>query len=91
MGRDVYRIVQEGLTNARKHAPAEPVRIRVTCTGGDVEVDVVNRCAAVSLGVPGSSSGLIGLAERTTLAGGTLTHGATADGEFELRARLPWP
>ncbi len=91
VGRDVYRIVQEGLTNARKHAPGEPVRVRVTRTGADVEVDVINRCAAASLDVPGASSGLLGLVERTTLAGGTLTHGTTADGEFELKARLPWP
>ncbi len=89
-GRDVYRIVQEGLTNARKHAPGETVLVNVTHAGGDVEVDMVNRCATASLGVPGSSSGLIGLIERTTLAGGTLTHGSTADGGFELRARLPW-
>jgi signal transduction histidine kinase len=89
-GRDVYRIVQEGLTNARKHAPGETVRVSVTRTGGELEVDVVNRCAAASLGVPGSGSGLIGLLERTTLAGGSLDHGGNADGEFELRARLPW-
>jgi signal transduction histidine kinase len=89
-GRDVYRIVQEGLTNARKHAPGETVRVSVVRTGGEIEVDVVNRCATASLGVPGSGSGLIGLLERTSIAGGSLTHGGTADGEFELRARLPW-
>jgi signal transduction histidine kinase len=89
-GRDVYRIVQEGLTNARKHAPGEPVRVSVTRTPTQVEVGLVNRRAAASLGVPGTSSGLVGLAERTALAGGTLSHGTTADGGFELRARLPW-
>ncbi|MFI5960134.1 sensor histidine kinase [Cryptosporangium sp. NPDC051539] len=91
VGRDVYRIVQEGLTNARKHAPGETVRVSVNRTGQQLAVDVVNRCATASLGVPGSGNGLIGLTERTTLAGGSLTHGGTAVGEFELRARLPWP
>ena len=90
VGRDVYRIVQEGLTNARKHAPGQAVRVSVARAGDGIEVGVVNRCAVASLGVPGSSSGLIGLVERTTLAGGRLTHGATADGEFVLRAWLPW-
>jgi signal transduction histidine kinase len=41
--------------------------------------------------LPGSGTGLIGLVERVGLAGGTLDHGWTADGEFRLRARLPWP
>jgi len=90
VGRDVYRVVQEGLTNARKHAPGQAVRVSVARAGDGIEVGVVNRCAVASLGVPGSSSGLIGLVERTTLAGGRLTHGATADGEFVLRAWLPW-
>jgi signal transduction histidine kinase len=89
-GRDVYRIVQEGLTNARKHAPGVPVRVSLARSGADVEVDVVNACTTGSLGVPGTSSGLIGLVERATLAGGTLSHGFSARGEFELRARLPW-
>ena len=90
-GRDVYRIVQEGLTNARKHAPGEPVRISVTAAADHVDVLVVNRCAPASLGVPGTQSGLIGLRERTTVAGGALDHGRTRHGEFELKARLPWP
>ncbi|MDT3444857.1 MULTISPECIES: sensor histidine kinase [unclassified Pseudofrankia] len=89
-GRDVYRIVQEGLTNARKHAPGAPVRVSLARSGEDVEVDVVNACTTGSLGVPGTSSGLIGLVERAALAGGTLSHGFSARGEFELRARLPW-
>ena len=89
-GRDVYRIVQEGLTNARKHAPGAAVRVSLARSGQDVEVAVLNACTTGSLGVPGSGSGLIGLVERATLAGGTLSHGFSARGEFELRARLPW-
>ncbi|MEV4089655.1 hypothetical protein AB0J43_56265, partial [Nonomuraea fuscirosea] len=39
----------------------------------------------------GAGTGLVGLAERATLAGGLLECGETADGEFRLAARLPWP
>jgi signal transduction histidine kinase len=43
------------------------------------------------LRIPGAGAGLIGLTERAELAGGRLDHGATPDGEFEVRAWLPWP
>ena len=86
----MYRIVQEGLTNARKHAPGETVRVAVSRAADDVDVRIVNRCSELTAGLPGSGSGLIGLAERVTLAGGSLTHSRTATGDFELRARLPW-
>jgi signal transduction histidine kinase len=90
VGRDVYRIVQEGLTNARKHAPGVPVSVSVTRTDGHVDVVVVNARTDRVLDVPGSESGLIGLVERAALAGGKLTHGVRPDGGFEVRARLPW-
>jgi signal transduction histidine kinase len=93
-GRDVYRIVQEGLTNARKHAPGESVRVHVCRRDANIEVGVANRCvshdAAVPLEVPGAGRGLIGLSERAVLAGGRLQHVITTDGEFELRVQLPW-
>lgn len=94
-GRTVYRVVQEGLTNARKHAPGEPVS--VTLRGGPgtgLAVSVVSRLASASAGgaagVPGTGTGLIGLAERVELAGGTLDW-RKSGGEFRLCARLPWP
>jgi signal transduction histidine kinase len=90
IGRHVYRMVQEGLTNARKHAPHEAVR--VTLTGGPgvgLSVEVVNRLEPGVAG-PGSRVGLIGLAERASLAGGRFEHGPTADGHFRLAAWLPW-
>ena len=90
VGRDVYRIVQEGLTNARKHAPGEPVHVAVSRVDDEVDVRLVNRCSERASGLPGSGSGLIGLVERVTLAGGTLTHAVTTTGDFELHARLPW-
>jgi signal transduction histidine kinase len=88
-GRTAYRIVQEGLTNARKHAPAAAVEVNVS-SGEELTVIVVSRRSAVaSETVPGTGTGLIGLAERVELAGGQLFHGPNARGDFVLRAVLP--
>ncbi|MGW4456794.1 sensor histidine kinase [Streptomyces albidoflavus] len=92
LGRTVYRIVQECLTNARKHAPGAPVT--VTLTGGPGEglsVEVANFAPAGPVPpVPGSGQGLIGLTERAALAGGRLTHGPGPEGGFRVTAWLPW-
>ncbi|PYF95947.1 Signal transduction histidine kinase [Georgenia satyanarayanai] len=91
LGRTVYRLVQEGLTNARKHAPAEPVRVRVTGRpGAGVEVTVTNPLRPVRADVPGSGTGLVGLTERVRIVGGRLEHGPDS-AEFRLSAWLPWP
>ncbi|NUR97053.1 MAG: sensor histidine kinase [Kribbellaceae bacterium] len=90
IARHAYRMVQEGLTNARKHAPQQAVR--VTLDGGPgvgLSVEVVNRLERGARG-PGSRVGLIGLEERASLAGGRIEYGPTADGEFRLAAWLPW-
>jgi len=92
VGRTVYRVVQEGLTNVRKHAPGAAAR--VTLDGGPgtgLDVTIVNRLAAADTEmVRGTGSGLIGLSERLELAGGRLESGAS-DAEFVLHAWLPWP
>ncbi|MGW3952670.1 sensor histidine kinase [Streptomyces sp. NPDC004752] len=92
IGRTAYRIAQEGLTNARKHAPGTEVTVTVTGAPGDGLTVVVRNTAPEGdvPHVPGSGQGLIGLTERATLAGGRLDHGATADGGFEVRSWLPW-
>ncbi|MFB6906348.1 sensor histidine kinase [Streptomyces bacillaris] len=92
-GRTVYRIAQECLTNARKHAPGAEVTITVTGGPGDgLTIEVANPAPTEPFErVPGSGQGLIGLTERATLAGGSLEHGPTPDGGFLVRARLPWP
>ncbi|MFB6633138.1 sensor histidine kinase [Streptomyces sp. NPDC056362] len=92
-GRTVYRIAQEGLTNARKHAPGTTVTVTVRGRPGEgLTVDVHNPAPAGPVPhVPGSGQGLIGLTERTTLAGGRLEHGRAPDGGFALHAWLPWP
>lgn len=97
VGRTIYRIVQEGITNATKHAPAAALHVLVA--GSPAEgVDVVLR-NAIGFGptrTPGAGLGLVGLTERAELRGGTLVHGledASPDGQppsFVLRAWLPW-
>jgi signal transduction histidine kinase len=99
VGRTAYRVVQEALTNARKHAPGAEVRVRVAgAPGQGLTVEVHN--AAPALGPaprpdPAPTSplgqGLVGLAERVSLAGGRLEHGPTTDGGWGLSAWLPWP
>jgi signal transduction histidine kinase len=94
-GRTAYRVVQEGLTNARKHAPGAPVEVSVSRDGeAGLVVEVISRAVIAAPRVPppvvaGSGTGLIGLAERLALAGGDLEHRTTADGGFVLRAMLP--
>jgi signal transduction histidine kinase len=93
LGRTAYRIVQEGLTNARKHAPAAAVDVSVAVEEGRLVVAVVSRrpvgVAVAADPLPGAGSGLIGLGERVALAGGELEHGPDAAGDFILRATLP--
>jgi signal transduction histidine kinase len=95
IGRTAYRVVQEGLTNARKHAPGQPVRLLLDGRpGGQLLVELANPVGPdVPAGpaINGSGTGLIGLTERVRLTGGELDHTVGADGEFRLRARLPWP
>lgn len=90
MGRTVYRVVQEGITNARKHAPGQPLRIEVTGAPGErLDVTLTNPLAAASTATPGARLGLVGLAERAELAGGRLTHRVDR-GSFVLHAWIPW-
>jgi signal transduction histidine kinase len=94
IGRHAYRIVQEALTNARKHAPRAGVRVIVDgAPGAELTVEVRNAlsAAATTDRLPGAGAGLIGLGERVGLVGGRLEHGRTGGGEFRLQAWLPWP
>jgi len=92
VGRTAYRIAQEGLTNARKHAPGAAVTLTVRAPDGALQVEVRSLApvaVAAAPPLPGTGTGLIGLAERVSLAGGTLEHGVDPDGAFVLRASLP--
>jgi len=91
-GRHAYRIVQEGLTNARKHAPGAKVRVRVAPGPDDgLAIEIVNRLPRrhAPSDIPGAGAGLIGLRERVALVGGRLEHGRTPDGDFRLSVWLP--
>ncbi|MFF5969648.1 sensor histidine kinase [Streptomyces collinus] len=92
VGRTAYRIAQEGLTNARKHAPGTDVTVTVAgAPGTGLTIRVHNPPPEGEVPpVPGSGQGLIGLTERATLTGGRLEHGPTPQGGFEVRAWLPW-
>jgi signal transduction histidine kinase len=94
-GRSAYRIVQEGLTNARKHAHGTEVTVTARGVRGDgLTVEIRNPWpldAASTTAIPGAGSGIIGLAERASLVGGRLEYGRTPTGDFRLWAWLPWP
>lgn len=92
VGRTAYRIAQEGLTNARKHAPGAEVTVLVSGAPGEgLTLSVRNPPPPGDVPkVPGSGQGLIGLTERATLAGGRIEHGSAADGGFRVDAWLPW-
>ena len=95
--RHVYRILQESLTNARKHAPGASVEVTVSGTPGErLELVVSNTATKPSILVPDAAAGLglVGLAERAALAGGALTAREEPAGDnamrFTVRAWLPW-
>jgi signal transduction histidine kinase len=95
VGRTAFRIVQEGLTNARKHADHAAVSVAVRGAAADGRtVEIRNPLPvddAHATPIPGAGMGIIGLTERTALAGGRLEHGCTPAGEFRLWTWLPWP
>ncbi|MET8685092.1 histidine kinase [Streptomyces sp. NPDC004732] len=94
MGRTCYRVIQEGLTNAAKHAPGTRVHITVEGTpGNELYASIHNSPATgpTTTQPPASGFGLLGLAERITLADGELNHHPTPGGGYVLTAQLPWP
>jgi signal transduction histidine kinase len=94
IGRSAYRVIQESLTNARKHAPDTTVDIALSGAAGQwlaVEVRNPTRVGAGRPQTPGAGLGLIGLAERAELSGGSLEHAFTAEGDFVVRSWFPWP
>jgi signal transduction histidine kinase len=91
VGRTTYRIVQEGLTNARKHAPGVTVLVAVSGSPADgLQIRIRNPARSTAAAPPpGAGLGLIGLVERAKLAGGRLDS-VRDNGSFELRGWLPW-
>ncbi|MER5621190.1 histidine kinase [Streptosporangium sp. NPDC002544] len=91
LGRTAYRVVQEALTNARKHAPGAPVQVRLSQEGPALLVSVSNPATAAGTPAlpPSSRTGLLGLRQRVELVGGVFHAASTAEGGFELTATLP--
>uniref|UniRef100_A0AAU1M5C0 histidine kinase n=1 Tax=Streptomyces sp. NBC_00148 TaxID=2903626 RepID=A0AAU1M5C0_9ACTN len=85
-----YRVVQEGLTNAHKHAPGASISIGLRYEPDSLVVEVANGPVAAPSGVASGGQGLTGLAERARLVGGMVHAGPTADGGFRLAGVLPY-
>ncbi|MEU4508740.1 histidine kinase [Nonomuraea wenchangensis] len=92
VGLAVYRMVQEGLTNAVKYAQGRPTTVRIGYRDDRVEVEVTNAAAAVPVGARSSLSGgrgLAGLRDRIGALGGELAAGEQPDGGFRVSASIP--
>ncbi|HVF52478.1 MAG TPA: sensor histidine kinase [Actinomycetota bacterium] len=85
----VYRIIQESLTNVLKHASAGTVRVVIQRVDGSMTIEVVDDGVGSSVGANGRGHGLVGMAERVQLFGGTLEAGSLPEGGYRVRAVLP--
>jgi signal transduction histidine kinase len=83
-----YRLVQEGLTNALKHAEASRAEVLVNYAEGHIELTVSDDGRGVGNG-DGGGHGLVGMRERVSVYGGELDAGPRPGGGYELRAKLP--
>jgi signal transduction histidine kinase len=90
VGISAYRIVQEGLTNALRHAPGAPIAVALEVAEDEVEVTVENGPARTPVSPSrGGGHGLVGIRERVHVLRGELSAGPTPSGGHRLRARLP--
>ncbi|MFJ1703365.1 sensor histidine kinase [Kitasatospora sp. NPDC088346] len=90
--RTAYRLVQEGLTNAHKHAGGARVDVLVSYLPNGVRVAVVNAPAdggRERVGLPSGGNGLVGMQERVVALGGSFSAGPAEDGGFRVEALLP--
>ncbi|MFE6739327.1 sensor histidine kinase [Streptomyces tubercidicus] len=87
----LYRVIQEGLTNAHKHAGKAPARVEVRYQKDAVRVIVENEApdGPVTSLLPSGGHGLVGLGERVTVLGGTFEAGALENGGFRITATVP--
>src|SRR5262249_48968170 len=93
-----YRVLQEALSNAVRHAPGSTVQVRLHFGGSALLIEVPHSCGAATAGVltpaddvlsGGGGHGIIGMRERATMLGGHLSAGPTRDDEFLVIAALP--
>jgi signal transduction histidine kinase len=86
-----YRVVQEALTNALKHAPGARAAVTIGYAENRLEIEVTDTGSARTAGpADGNGRGLIGLRERLAVYGGELTAGPTLTGGYRITARIPW-
>ena len=88
-GLAAYRVVQESLSNAVKHAPGAPVDLSSASSDGEVDVRVVNPIVSDAPASAAGGTGVRGMAERAELLGGTVA-ACNGDGTWKVDARLPW-
>jgi signal transduction histidine kinase len=91
VGLAAYRITQESLTNAAKHAPASAARVLVRATPTELRLMVINdmgHSVPPLASVPGTGHGIAGMSQRARLAGGTLTAGPS-NGQWRVEAAFP--
>lgn len=91
VGLAAYRIVQEALSNAGRHAPGAAISVTVEVEPATVLLAVVNGAATGQRRDPGTGHGLAGMRERAAMLGGRLKAGPEPDGGFAVRAQLPLP
>jgi signal transduction histidine kinase len=84
-----YRIVQEALTNALKHAGPATARVTVRYGDGEIDLEIADDGSGNGNG-DGGGHGLTGIRERVAVFGGDVEAGAQPDGGFAIRARLPY-
>ncbi|MFD2795351.1 sensor histidine kinase [Promicromonospora vindobonensis] len=90
VGLTAFRVVQEALSNALRHAPGSAITVTITDDGNDLRVRVTNSPPERNdEPTPGAQLGLAGTRERAAALGGSVTAGRTRDGGFELTATLP--
>jgi len=83
-----YRIIQEALTNVRRHAQASTVHVTITRYGERLDITVIDDGSGVT-GEPEPGNGLIGMRERVAIHDGTVYVGPGDERGFQVRAQLP--
>jgi signal transduction histidine kinase len=85
-----YRVLQEALTNVRRHAAGAPARIHLSFEPAELVLEVENPLADGQPATGGGGHGLLGMRERVSLYGGTFEAGPHPDGTFKVSARIPY-
>jgi signal transduction histidine kinase len=88
-GLTAYRLVQESLSNAVKHAPGAAVELNIRVDRNELTIRAVNAVVAATPRASSGGNGVRGMAERAALLGGTVVAG-NGDGTWKVDARIPW-